>query len=202
MWINPDVDLPLALITAQREDRLVIFAGAGVSMGPPANLPSFETLANRIAAATLDQKPGEWLDAFLGRVEQRGVDVQARARLFIDVPTSPCRLHHSLVSLFRDESAVRLVTTNFDRHFTTALTERYPLVDVFTAPAVPLGHTWTGLIYLHGAVEKSRGRLVLTDKDFGQAYLADAWATRFLLAMFAKARPIHAPAGRRRCPSR
>jgi hypothetical protein len=42
MWINRDVDLPQALVAAQREGRLVIFAGAGVSMGPPANLPSFE----------------------------------------------------------------------------------------------------------------------------------------------------------------
>jgi len=42
-----DVGLPQSLITAQREGRLVIFAGAGVSMGPPANLRSFETLANR-----------------------------------------------------------------------------------------------------------------------------------------------------------
>jgi hypothetical protein len=185
MWINSDVDLPQALITAQRDGRLVIFAGAGVSMGPPANLPSFETLADWIAGGTLTRKPADALDIFLGRVEQQGVDVQARARQFIDVKTStPKRIHHALISLFREESVIRLVTTNFDRHFTTALRERHPQAEIFTAPALPLGRAWAGLAYLHGAVERESSRLVLTDRDFGQAYLSDAWATRFLMGMF------------------
>jgi hypothetical protein len=38
MWINRDVDLPQALVSAQRDGRLVVFAGAGVSMGPPSKL--------------------------------------------------------------------------------------------------------------------------------------------------------------------
>jgi hypothetical protein len=109
MWINRDVDLPQALVAAQRERRLVIFAGAGVSMGPPANLPSFEDLAGQIAGGALARRPTEPLDAYLGRVEQHGINVQARARQFIDVETStPHPLHHALISLFRDESAVRL----------------------------------------------------------------------------------------------
>jgi hypothetical protein len=185
MWINRDVDLPQALVAAQREGRLVIFAGAGVSMGPPANLPSFEDLAIQIAGGALDRRPTEPLDAYLGRVEQHGINIQARARQFIDVETStPRPLHHALISLFRDESAVRVVTTNFDRHFTTALRGHYPHVDIFTAPALPLGRDWTGLTYLHGAVERERSHLIVTDRDFGQAYLADAWATRFLMTMF------------------
>ena len=115
MWINRDVDLPQALVSAQRDGRLVIFAGAGVSMGPPSNLPSFDALAAAISGGALTRKEGEGLDAFLGRVEQRGVNVQASARQFIDVATStPRRLHHLLSQLFRDESVVRIVTTNFD----------------------------------------------------------------------------------------
>ena len=39
MWVNPDVNMPQTLITAQREGSLVVFAGAGVSMGAPSNLP-------------------------------------------------------------------------------------------------------------------------------------------------------------------
>jgi hypothetical protein len=50
MWINDDVDIPEALLAAQRDGRLVIFAGAGVSMGPPSNLPGFSKLAKQIAA--------------------------------------------------------------------------------------------------------------------------------------------------------
>jgi hypothetical protein len=185
MWINRDVDLPQALVTAERDERLVIFAGAGVSMGSPSSLPSFDALAVAISAGTLTRKDGEGLDAFLGRVEEHGVNVQASARHLIDVPASmPCRLHNSLVQLFRRESSVRIVTTNFDRHFTTALRAKYPQIDIYTAPALPLGREWNGLVYLHGAVERPNSRLLLTDRDFGLGYLADGWATRFLMEMF------------------
>jgi hypothetical protein len=185
MWINRDVDLPESLISAERDRRLVIFAGAGVSMGPPSNLPSFDALATAIAGGVLAPKEREGLDAFLGRVELHGTNVQASARHLIDVQAStPCRLHRLLVDLFRDESAVRIVTTNFDRHFTTTVRAKYPAIDVFTAPALPLGRDWNGLIYLHGAVERPLSKLILTDRDFGLGYLADGWATRFLMEMF------------------
>lgn len=54
-------------------------------MGPPANLPSFEHLAVQIAGGALARRPTEPLDAYLGRVERHGINVQARARQFIDV---------------------------------------------------------------------------------------------------------------------
>lgn len=185
MWINDEVDLPEALVSAQREGGLVIFAGAGVSMGPPSNLPSFEALSAAVAQGVLSRNAGEPLDAFLGRVEQHGVDVQARTRKIIDVPTSlPRDVHHSIVRLFRGPDSLRIVTTNFDRHFTTAATARYSQVDTFIGPALPLGREFAGLVYLHGAAQHPRSHLVLTDRDFGQAYLADGWATRFLMEMF------------------
>ena len=185
MWINQDVDLPQALITAQREGRLVVFAGAGVSMGPPSNLPSFGALATAIAAGVLEPKPGEALDSFLGRLELHGIDVQARTRALIDIPASAPRDTHRLIAnLFRNGDSVRLVTTNFDRHFTTVVRAKYPDGEVFMGPALPLGREANGVVYLHGAVEKPWSRLVLTDGDFGRAYLADGWATRFLMEMF------------------
>lgn len=185
MWINDEVDLPQALIIAQREGRLVVFAGAGVSIGAPSNLPSFEDLATAVAQAVLPRKAGEPLDAFLGRVEQHGVDIQIRTRNIIDVSTSTSRdLHHSIAKLFRNAGSFRLVTTNFDRHFTTVSKAKYPGIDTFIGPALPLGREFEGIVYLHGAVENPRSHLVLTDGDFGRAYLADGWATRFLMEMF------------------
>lgn len=41
------VDFPQPLLDALREERLVVFAGAGVSMGGRANLPSFSGLAKK-----------------------------------------------------------------------------------------------------------------------------------------------------------
>lgn len=49
-------DLPESLIEAQEAGTLVVFAGAGVSMGSPSNLPSFSQLAKKIAAGALEKK--------------------------------------------------------------------------------------------------------------------------------------------------
>ena len=51
-------------------------------------------------------------------------------------------------------------------------------------PALPLGDDFAGLVYLHGSATKNPEQCVLTDEDFGRAYLNRAWATRFLEAMF------------------
>jgi integrase len=67
MRINKEVDLPEALVSAHRAGRLVIFAGAGISMGSPSNLPDFERLADMISGGTLTRTQGEPLDMFLGK---------------------------------------------------------------------------------------------------------------------------------------
>lgn len=43
MYFSP-IDIPDELLEAQEEGKLVIFAGAGVSMGDPSNLPDFKGL--------------------------------------------------------------------------------------------------------------------------------------------------------------
>ena len=44
MYIN-GINFPNEIIDAVNEGRLVVFAGAGVSMGEPTMLPNFEDLA-------------------------------------------------------------------------------------------------------------------------------------------------------------
>jgi hypothetical protein len=186
MWINDDVDIPEALFAAQRDGRLVVFAGAGVSLAPPSNLPGFADLAKQIAAGVLEPAENEAFDVFLGRAASHGIDVQKSARHLLDVQGSTHRRLHSLiVDIFRTENDVRIVTTNFDPHFTMALRARYPDVDIFNAPALPLGRDFSGLVYLHGSLSR-REPLVLTDADFGRAYLIDGYATRFLIEMFSE----------------
>ncbi len=45
-----EVDFPPAILAAQSEGKLVVFAGAGVSMPSPSDLPSFWKLAEMLAA--------------------------------------------------------------------------------------------------------------------------------------------------------
>lgn len=184
------------LLDALRDDKLVVFAGAGVSMGPPSSLASFLTLAERIASGTGEnprdpndpEKPKEPLDRFLGALHHRGVKVHELAASLLSPPESrPNVLHQDLLRLFRKAEEVRLVTTNFDLHFEAAAKavfgETSPVV--YRAPALPLGRDFTGIVYVHGSLPEARS-LVLTDADFGRAYLTEGWARRFLVDAFAK----------------
>ena len=53
------VNFPEILLTAQKNGRLVIFAGAGVSIPPPSNFPNFNGLVEKVAAGTLERLGAE-----------------------------------------------------------------------------------------------------------------------------------------------
>lgn len=173
-----------ALLDAIRDDRLVVFAGAGVSMGPPSNLASFWDLANGIAQGT-GFKITPPLDRFLGQLQHRGVAVHERAaELLTPDGSEPNTLHYELLRLFRSPERVRLVTTNFDLHFTTAAERVFGCTpSIYRAPALPLGYSFSGIVHVHGALPDHK-EIVLTDSDFGKAYLTEGWARRFLVDLF------------------
>lgn len=186
-----EIDIPKPLVDAQRTGELVVFAGAGVSMPSPSDFPDFDLLADQIAAGTLTREGSEEarepVDRFLGRLADRGTKVHEVAKRILSNPKSrPNELHHLLLSLFETVQNVRLVTTNFDDHFSTAAREGLAggLLKVYCAPALPLGDRFHGLVHLHGNVREDAESLVLTDSDFGRAYLTEGWATRFLQALF------------------
>jgi len=177
------------LLAAQREGSLVVFAGAGVSMGPPSNYPSFKELAEKIGKLARDKiKNDEPNEYYFGRLVLRDFPVHERVKhLLSDSASKPKGLHEDLLRLFSDKNRVRLVTTNFDSHFETAAKDVYGKApEVFRSPALPPGHDFRGLVYLHGSVLDDSRRLILTDHDFGRAYLTEGWATRFLLSMFSR----------------
>lgn len=184
------VDFREQLLNAQREGSLVVFAGAGVSMGPPSNYPSFNGLVEEVAswAGKKWQEGDEPPERFLGRLVHEGKNVHEQVvRLLSDPDSKHKSLHENLLKLFGGQEQVRIVTTNFDFHFNSAAKKIFgQLPEVFRAPALPLGNDFSGIVYLHGSVLGDPRRLVLTDQDFGRAYLTEGWATRFLQAMFSQ----------------
>ena len=65
------IEFPKRLCTALRDGELVVFAGAGVSMGEPANLPNFQCLAGMIAEGTGQSlQNSEPVDRFLRKLKQ------------------------------------------------------------------------------------------------------------------------------------
>jgi hypothetical protein len=191
MWIR-DVDFPEPLLEAHRAGELVIFAGAGASLDPPSGLPDFRALAAGIAADAQVGDTGDHdldrPDVFLGHLaDDRHVDVHSRVAAVLGNPSSkPNRLHRALVGLSASRPPVRVVTTNYDAHFSSVLTDLDILTPEYVGPALPMGDDFSGLVHLHGSVRHDVRHLVVTDRDFGRAYLLDAWATRFLERMFAR----------------
>ena len=126
-------------------------------------------------------------DEFLGRLNDHGTDVHQRAAqiLLADHP-EPTTMHCNLLRFYTDAEDVRIVVTNFDLLFEKAADDIFNSApEVFAAPALPPSRSFKGIAHIHGSV-KDPGAMVLTDRDFGRAYLtgSDGWASRFVLDLF------------------
>ncbi|MGG0240359.1 DUF4020 domain-containing protein [Bacillus rhizoplanae] len=186
MWITSEVEIPDELFDKLEQGKLVVFVGAGVSMKGNSNLPNFDDLVDYIANALYVEKreENEPHDYYLGKIAKTK-DVHQIAKNLVHVDYSkPNPLHNSILQLFAVDENVRIVTTNFDQHFTTLLEESKRKVNIYYAPALPTGRAFKGLAYIHGNVEQEKENLILTDGDFGRAYLTEGWARRFLVDLF------------------
>lgn len=181
------VDVPLELLDAHEAGRLVLFIGAGVSMGAPTNLPSFSKLAIDVAAdfgVDISEASGSE-DLILGQLDDDPQqDVHMMVQRHIMRAEQGNALHEALARLSLAGPAPKVVTTNYDQFLSLALAKAGAELEEFRAPALPMGDDFVGVVYLHGSVNQDPRKLVLTDKDFGRAYLSDAWAARYLERMF------------------
>jgi NAD-dependent SIR2 family protein deacetylase len=142
MWLG-GVEVPDTLVEARLAGRLVIFAGAGVSVARPSGIPTFADMV-----ATVQEESGqprrksEPLDASLGRVNASGYRVHERVERIIRSAGSENALHRAIVGLFDEPAHVRVVTTNFDRLLTRAAEGRWPgVVQEYVAPPFPWERT-------------------------------------------------------------
>ncbi|EEL50267.1 MULTISPECIES: DUF4020 domain-containing protein [Bacillus cereus group] len=186
MWITSEVEIPDELFDNLEQGRLVLFVGAGVSMKGKSNLPNFDDLVDEIAEALYVEKREntEPHDYYLGKVAKTK-DVHQVAQNLVNLKNSkPNPLHYAIPRLFSNDIDVRIVTTNFDQHFTSVIREMDRDINIYYAPALPTGRAFKGLAYIHGNIEQEKDNLILTDGDFGRAYLTEGWARRFLVDLF------------------
>lgn len=161
------IDFPEPLLTALCNGRMVVFAGAGVLMGPPAGLPSFHELACRIAdGTTLTIGDNEAEDQFLWRLKVEGRKVHQRAAQLLQPDgVLPTALHRNLLHLYSKPEDVRIVTTNFDLLFDDTAKGLFNAAPrVFHAPALPAGQQFRGIAHVHGSVAEP-AEMVLTSED-------------------------------------
>lgn len=182
------VDIPEKLVEAAKNGNLVVFAGAGVSKQKPLELPLFDELVSAIkekvdlADCLRPRGDGEAAEKYLDYLEEQHCDIRSACCEVLEVHGESTSLHWELSRLFKDVASVKIVTTNFDKCFENVF-DPEDAPKVFCAPALPLGKSFTGVVYLHGSVDDP-GTMVLTAKDYGSAYVSDGWASRFLVSLF------------------
>ncbi len=201
-FITNGPDIPDALLQAHEDGRVVFFCGAGISY--PAGLPGFEDLVRglmRLAGEPPDATEDAFLaegqfDRALGLYEHRLQGGRSAVRRWLPEALKPdltqpraLTTHAALLALARNRrGGIKLVTTNFDRLFEVAA-DRHRLPSFTVYPDPPARTRWEGLVHLHGRMPEAPShddldRLVLSDGDFGQAYLTHAWASRFVARLF------------------
>lgn len=184
MYLN-DIDFPNRIIDSIQEHRLVVFAGAGASVDPPTSLPNFEKLAERIAEGTdYTLKKKDSCEVFLGMLKSKEIPVNEQAaRILSGTCIEHNKLHEAIIDLFPDMEDIKIVTTNYDQMFEHVLNSRKTEYKIYDAPALPLGNDVKGIIHIHGNVNNP-AYMIVTDEDFGKAYLTEGYASRFLVKLF------------------
>lgn len=206
-FVDLGPDIPDELLVALDEGRVVFFCGAGVSRAK-ANLPDFGGLAKDVLNALRVQEDSlaAKVLAEINRVEkQTGVpglisadrvfgllerdfresDIERQVAHAL-APKDGVDLwaHEILLDLATtNEGITKLVTTNFDRLFDDCGRG----LEAWQPPRLPdpaRPGDLNGIVYLHGrATENYDGSegdgFVLSSAEFGRAYLAEGWATRF-----------------------
>ncbi len=204
-------DIPGELLEARDAGRVIFFCGSGVSRHR-AHGPDFAELARRVAdglgslpdsparrllamAANIAPMPGVGgivaADRVFALLEQEfaAIDVRAAvARAVEPPPGASADAHRTMIDLSTGpDGVVRLVTTNFDLLFEAAS----PGIRSWTPPMLPDPERtglFSGAVYLHGKVTPGYDAIeseefVVSSADFGRAYLAEGWATRFMQSL-------------------
>ncbi|OWY03554.1 hypothetical protein B6V75_08975 [Thioclava sp. F1Mire-8] len=206
-FIEDGPDIPDELLLALDEGRVVFFCGAGVSRAK-AKLPDFFGLADEVlttlgvppdapAAKILNEAreieartgvPGLIsADRVFGLLERDFLEQDIeRAVANALTPKAGVDLwaHELLLDLATTKEGItKLVTTNFDRLFDDCGRG----LNAWQPPRLPdptRPSDLNGVVYLHGRATKDYegaegDGFVLSSAEFGRAYLAEGWATRF-----------------------
>jgi SIR2-like domain len=202
-FLENSPDIPDELIRAVSAGEVMFLCGAGVSFG--AGLPTFKDLTKQVYAtlgedlryehAELTAFNQNEFDRALRSLEKRtnlpGMDSSVRtAVMTLLQPPSGADLsrHLSILQLSRDrQGRAKITTTNFDTLFERAAEQHGIPWTSHAGKSLPRAGTPAdhGILHLHGRLGDSTlsilpSDLILTSADFGDAYLRDGWASRYI----------------------
>ena len=141
-------------------------------------------------------------DRIFGELEREYTvpDIERAVELSLSRQETVDTIHHDIICelAYTSNAGLRLITTNFDDIFSLSIkkrlentkkpssdsSERYKEWICSNLPNVSEKRSFTGLVHLHGKAGHDEipygSRFVLSTRSFGEAYLADGWASRFL----------------------
>ena len=198
-WVKDGPDIPVEIVQAVEDGRLVFFCGAGISQ--QSGLPSFRGLVDAVYTKLRreresfpvekkvfeDQDYDQVFASLEAAIKEPGLIRGYVAEALELAPDADTSTHKALLKLATDRSGkCRLVTTNYDRCFSRHL-DATIRVDAAPRLPVPTPGRWNSVVHLHGSLDDcgtDKHELVLSSADFGAAYLVDGWATRFLRELF------------------
>jgi hypothetical protein len=207
-FIENGPSIPDDLLLARDEGRVVFFCGAGVSRAK-AGLADFYGLAESVLdrlqvesnhvtrnvlheAQQIGKRTGATslisADRIFGLLERDFYlqDIESAVANSLkpkeDVDLSAHRILLDLAST--TDGKLRLVTTNFDRLFEAASDLQSKLLLPSNLHGAANWSEFNGIVHLHGIVDEDYRQaesdgFILTSSQFGRAYLAEGWATRF-----------------------
>jgi hypothetical protein len=190
-----DIDLNIELFNAAQNNKLVIFAGTGVSID--SDIPNFQDLTDKILSDSsnkYDEKDEKGNYRFtsserLERAEQiDNLKIRSITKEIIkNSDNGVLKNHESLLKFFGKDNQIRIVTTNFDLNFRRASEKLKIKKDKrreYIQPELPIGELFEGIVYLHGSIDRHED-IIITDKDFAISYLKHERTALFLKEVFA-----------------
>ena len=200
-------NIPDELLEERDNGKVVFLCGAGVSYS--AGMPDFEGLARFVVEELGTPRDAPWWDMLSGwqdesvpasarpsvdqifnllQQEYAASDIDYLIAKKLKTPRGAnLAAHERILRLSRSsDGKAQIVTTNFDLLFEKAAQRK---LNNHVAPALPdlaRMQSFDGIAYLHGRIDhrikrgESRQNLVVSSSDFGRAYLAEGWATRFV----------------------
>ena len=201
------LNIPDELLEARDQGNVVFLCGAGVSYA--AGMPDFQGLARYVVEelgapqdAPSRKMLSMWddekiptdahpsLDQIFNLLQQEYAASEIDYLIAKRLRTKPdvnVNAHKTILRLSKGaDHEPQIVTTNFDLLFERAAARN---LKTDTSPALPdlaNGKSLNGLVYLHGrinsSIKRGEGRqgFIVSSSDFGRAYLAEGWATRFI----------------------
>jgi NAD-dependent SIR2 family protein deacetylase len=202
-FLENSPDIPDELIRAVGNGDVIFLCGAGVSFA--AGLPNFKVLTEQVYArlgedlnyehAEVTAYNQNEFDRALRSLEKRtnlpGMESSVRAAVseLLQPPAgADLSRHVSILRLSRDrQGRAKITTTNFDTLFERAASQHGIAWKSHAGKALPRAGTPAdhGILHLHGRLEDGilsipPSDLILTSADFGDAYLRDGWASRYI----------------------